>query len=139
MSERPLLSVTNVQGGHGGGLYDRDAHVVSLTSSTFPAKSDPSVYLVEFYAPWYVLPLYHHVLSFTTTQKQSVYNVFLQNLGIVPDVHNAYCTLSLDGRKTSLCRGNPEGALCGQAPFAPSISAAVAAPHSPLRMLFGIA
>ncbi|KAL3131807.1 hypothetical protein ABBQ38_007523 [Trebouxia sp. C0009 RCD-2024] len=40
------------QGGSPGGLYDGDAHVVSLTSTTFPAKSDPSVYLVEFYAPW---------------------------------------------------------------------------------------
>ena len=39
-------------GGSGGGLYDGDAHVVSLTSSSFPASKDQSVYLVEFYAPW---------------------------------------------------------------------------------------
>ena len=44
-----------VQGGGGGGLYDGDAHVVSLTSSSFPTNLDHSVYLVEFYAPWCVL------------------------------------------------------------------------------------
>ena len=43
------------QGGGGGGLYDGDAHVMSLTSSSFPTKSDHCVYLVEFYAPWCVL------------------------------------------------------------------------------------
>ena len=50
------MKCTHVQGGGGGGLYDEDAHVVSLTSSSFPTKSDYSVYLVEFYAPWCVLP-----------------------------------------------------------------------------------
>lgn len=39
------------QGG-GAGLYDNDAHVISMTSSTFPKRKDESVYLVEFYAPW---------------------------------------------------------------------------------------
>ena len=42
-------------GGGGGGLYDGDSHVLSLTSTSFPAKSDQSVYLIEFYAPWYGL------------------------------------------------------------------------------------
>lgn len=43
---------TSVQGGSGSGLYDGDAHVLTLTSSSFPTKSDPAVYLLEFYAPW---------------------------------------------------------------------------------------
>ena len=38
--------------GGGGGLYGGDAHVVPLTSSSFPGSKDQSVYLVEFYAPW---------------------------------------------------------------------------------------
>lgn len=50
------MKCTHVQGGGGGGLYDRDAHVVSLVSGSFPTRTDHSVYLVEFYAPWYVLP-----------------------------------------------------------------------------------
>lgn len=40
------------QGSAGGGLYDGDANVVEVTSANFPSKSDPQVWLLEFYAPW---------------------------------------------------------------------------------------
>lgn len=44
--------VLSLQGGSAG-LYDNDAHVLAMTSHTFPKRKDQSVYLVEFYAPWY--------------------------------------------------------------------------------------
>ena len=47
----PSLAV-GLQGAGGGGLYEGDAHVLSLKSSNFPSSKDQSVYLVEFYAPW---------------------------------------------------------------------------------------
>jgi len=70
MLEWPSLShLIAMQGGGGGGggdLYDGDAHVLPLTSTNFPTSKDQSVYLVEFYAPWWVFlhthpPDYNHV------------------------------------------------------------------------------
>jgi hypothetical protein len=42
-------------GGGGGGLYDGDANVLPISSGSFPSGAGEGfVWLLEFYAPWWV-------------------------------------------------------------------------------------